>query len=482
MIILLHIGRARWLWLALAGTALGWMYPPSPLGWLAPLPLALLFRTVSSVTPTAAFSLTLVFALGFFTMLLWWLPQSLGALLGWGLVAVFPVLVSLLSVMLALLVSLTRWWAGPHTLLALPLAWVVLDTLRELGPFGFPWGNLGYFLSMTPLVQVVQWGGLPLLGLLVGLGASALAAWSWRGWLILPAWGVALLFGLISPTQTTAPREALLVQGNIDPRAKLAGRAAVEWNRYLTLTRRARAETELVIWPETAVPWPAPAQQALLSAISPPVLLGASVTAARSRNTALLTRQGTILGEQDKWKLVPFGEFFPAQQRFPQMYQAAFRLLGLPEMTGRVPGAALQPLNTGPVRAGVLICYESVFPSLARSLVQQGANILITLSNDAWFGSTLGAEQHFQMGRVRAIETRRWWLRAGNDGITAAVDPQGRVVRRLERFQAGILPVKFDLLSAQTLSVRLPNWVCWVSAALLLGVRVRWSFTRRREY
>lgn len=470
----LHAGQAKWLWLALAGAALGVVYPPSPLGWLAPLPLALLFRAVYGVTPVVAFSLTLVFAASFFTVLLWWLPQSLGALLGWGLVAVFPVLVFLLSVMWALTVSLARWWAGPRTWLALPLAWVVLDTLREMGPFGFPWGNLGYFLSMTPLVQVTEWGGVPLLSLLVGLAASALAVWSWRGLLILPAWGLALLFGILRPAESPAFREALLVQGNIDPRVKLAGQAALDWNRYLTLTRRASAETELVIWPETAVSWPEPAQQAALSTITSPLLFGASMSAVLPRNTALLTWQGTVLGAQDKLKLVPFGEYFPAQRTFPQVYRAAFRALGLPELTGRVPGAALRPLATGPVRAGVLICYESVFPSLARSRVQQGANVLVTPSNDAWFGSTRGAEQHFQMGRVRAIETRRWWLRAGNDGITAAVDPQGRVVRRLERFRAGVLPVQFELLSGQTFSVQFPDWLSWMSLTLLLGMRVRW--------
>lgn len=476
----LHPFWGQWFGLALAGAALGWIYPPSPMGWLAPFPLALLFRAVYGVAPAGAFLLTLIFATSFFTVLLWWLPQSLGALLGWGLVAVFPVLVFLLSGMWAFTVSLVRWWAGPRTWVALPLAWVVLDTLREMGPFGFPWGNLGYFLNMTPLVQVTPWGGVPLLGLLVGLAASALAAWSWRGWLILGAWGLALLFGVLRPAESPAFREALLVQGNIDPRVKLAGQAAEDWSRYLTLTRRASTTTELVIWPETAVTWPEPAQQAALSAVTPPLLLGASMSADLHRNTALLTRRGTVLGGQDKLKLVPFGEYFPAQRAFPQVYRAAFRMLGLPALTGRVPGAALRPLTTGAVRAGVLICYESVFPSLARSLVQQGANILVTPSNDAWFGATQGAEQHVQMGRVRAIETRRWWLRAGNDGITAAVDPQGRAVRRLERFRAGVLPVNFELLSEQTFNVRFPNWVSWVSLALLLGLRFRWPVQARQ--
>lgn len=467
-----------------AGVTLAFLFPPSPWGWLAPFPLAALFRWVARGTVRRAVQVTLLFAAGFFTVLLWWLPSSLASALGGGIVVVFPVLVALLSVMWAVTVGLTRRWFGPQVIWTLPLAWAVLDALRAWGPFGFPWGSLGYALTMTPLVQVAEWGGTALLGLLVGFGASALAGGPGRlRWAVLAAWLVALGFGWSRPPDPPATRTALLVQGNIDPRVKASGTGPPDWPHYLSLTRRGLAgrSVDLVAWPETAVS--GPMRDAALGAFGPPVILGASLESDLPRNAALLSQGGVVTGQQFKVKLVPFGEFFPARQALDRLYRAVFRLLNLPSLTGRVPGQGVQPLTAGALRLGVLICYESTFPALARSLVGQGANVLVTLSNDAWFGPSGGAEQHFQMGRVRAIETRRWWVRVGNDGVSAVVGPSGAVLARFPRFQAGAFAAPFDVSNVQTLAVRWGDWVPPVSAGLLtvLGLRVTWRRSSRRR-
>ncbi|MFC6803585.1 nitrilase-related carbon-nitrogen hydrolase [Deinococcus caeni] len=107
--------------------------------------------------------------------------------------------------------------------------------------------------------------------------------------------------------------------------------------------------------------------------------------------------------------------------------------------TSLTPGRLLNVLPVRDLRAGVSICYESVFGQLSRQAVRAGANLLVVLSNDAWFGQGAGAEQHFQMGRLRAIETRRFLLRAGNDGVSAVIDPWGQVRFRAPR-GAGRLP------------------------------------------
>ncbi|MGM9319647.1 apolipoprotein N-acyltransferase [Deinococcus aquaticus] len=446
---------------------LGALYPPSALGWLAPLPLSLLFRAVADAPPRRAFGVTWALATAMFGVMLSWLPQSLGGTLGWGVTLLFPVLVALLGVACAGVVAVTRWAAGRWTLGVLPLAWVLLDAAREVGPLAFPWGGLGYFLSGTPLVQVAEWGGLALLGLLVGAAASALAAWSWWGLWVALLWAGALTFGLTRPPAALGTRQALLVQGAVDPRAKVRGDPVQEWQRYLSLTLAGPVTPQtLVVWPETAVPWPPPAPLKL--ELQAPLLLGASVSGLAPRNSAFLIQGGVVAGRQDKRRLVPFGEFFPGQARWPGAYRAVFHWLGLPDLMGRVPGDAARPLRFGAIRAGVLICYESVFSSQARELVARGANVLVTPSNDAWFGASRGAEQHFQMGRVRAVETRRWWLRAGNDGITAVVDPGGQVDRRLARWTPGTLPVAFDVREDRTLSVRWPGWVTGGSALALL--------------
>jgi apolipoprotein N-acyltransferase len=407
--------------------------------------------------------MTWIVTTAMFGVMLIWLPQSLGETLGWGLSLFFPMLVGLLGLTCAATVALTRWAAGSWTLGALPLAWVLLDAVREMGPLAFPWGGLGYFLSETSLVQVAEWGGVELLGLLVGGAASALAAWSWRGVWVALLWAGALTYGVTRPPEVPGTRPALLVQGAVDPRAKVQADAVREWQRYWSLTKEAQVGAQtLVVWPEAAVSWPPPA--GLQMPVKGAVLLGASAGGTTPRNSVFLMQGNAVAGRQDKVHLVPFGEFFPGQASWPGAYRTVFRWLGLPDLLGRVPGHAARPLQLGDLRAGVLICYESVFASQARELVAQGANVLVTPSNDAWFGSSRGAEQHFRMGRVRAVETRRWWLRVGNDGITAVVDPQGQVRRRLVRFTPGTLPVMFDVREDRTLSVQWPGWVVWGAA------------------
>lgn len=454
---------------------LAFTFPPSPLGWLAPVPLAWLFRAASTRPPGQAFTLTFAFAAGFFGALLLWLPGSLTPLFGPGVGALYPALVGGLALLWAGTVALTRQVLGPATLWALPFAWVLLDTARGLGPFGFTWGSLGYAFASTPLVQLADLGGLSLVGLLVTLTAAALA--DRRPRVLLGVAALLLLgalYGLTRPPDAPGTQWALLVQGNVDPRAKVQGRTADELGRYLDLTRAGLAAdpAQLVVWPETAAP-AAPTSPELaraLTALNVPLLLGAPTEQGGYRNSVYAFAGGEVRGRQDKVRLVPFGEYFPGRSQLDGAYRTVFRALGLPALTGTVPGRRLSPLPVGNVLVGALICYESTFPAFARAQVRRGARVLAVVSNDAWFGPSVGAEQHFQMGRVRAIETRRWVLRAGNDGVTAAVAPSGRVTARLPRAVAGALPVSFAQAGAITPYVRWGEWVTALSALVLLGL------------
>lgn len=467
--------------------ALSFAFPPSPLAWLAPLPLAWLFRAVAAPPPRGAFALTLTFAAGFFGVLLLWLPGSLTPLFGPGVAALYPILVGLLALTWAGTAAMTRRVMGPATLWALPFAWTLLDAARALGPFGFTWGSLGYAFAPTPLVQLADLGGLALVGLLVALTAAALADGRPRALL----GGAALLslglaYGLTRPPDPPGSARALLVQGNIDPRAKAQGRTTDELGRYLTLTRSGltAGPARLVVWPETAAPAAptSPAVDRALTALGVPLLLGAPTEEGGYRNSVYAFAGGQVRGRQDKVRLVPFGEFFPGRKALDGVYRALFRALGLPALTGTVPGRTLAPLVVGNLRVGALICYESTFPAFARAQVRRGARVLAVVSNDAWFGPSVGGEQHFQMGRVRAIETRRWLLRAGNDGVTAAIAPSGQVTARLSRGVAGVLPVSFAEAGTWTPYVRWGEWVAALSALVLLGLWLgtRGSRTKRR--
>ncbi|MGC8967019.1 MAG: apolipoprotein N-acyltransferase [Thermus sp.] len=430
----------------LLGLFLALSLPPFPLGFLAPLFLAFLLK--------GGFREGFFAGLGFWELHLLWLPQSFAQNFGpWGAVPFLPlVLVKALS--FGLLFALT-----PTPLMRIG-GWVLLEWLTEKGELAFPWGFLGYALVEAPGRVLAALGGVYLLSLLVLLVAYGLRA---RGlWVLLP-W--ALLWLLPLP-EAKPEGKALLVQGNINPLRKFQGE--LDEAVYLRLTAaglRAHPEADLVVWPETAV-WAIPkGVDALLQ--GRPLLTGLNLF---GPNRAVLYRKGEVLGHYDKTRLVPFGERFPFREALGGVYAFFFRALGLGELGDRVPGEKVAPI--GPY--GVLICYESVFPSVARSLAREGAGVLVLLTNDAWFGPSFGGRQHFALGRLRAVETGRWLLRAGNDGITAAIDPFGRVVAGIPPHQEGFLLAPYARERGLTPYARLGDFPVGLALTIfLLGLILR---------
>jgi apolipoprotein N-acyltransferase len=424
----------------LLGLLLALTLPPFPFGPLAPLVLAFLLR--------GGFREGFLMGLGFFSLHLLWLPQSFAQNFGpWGAVPFLPlVLVKALS--FGLLFALTP------TPLSRVGGWVLLEWLSEQGDLAFPWGLLGYALLEAPGRLLAAWGGIYLLSLLVLLFAWGLER---RSWSFLLPW--ALLWLLPLP-EARPEGMALLVQGNINPLRKFQGE--LDEAVYLRLTKeglKAHPEAQLVVWPETAV-WRIPeGVDGVLE--GRPLLTGLNLF---GPNRAVLYQEGRILAHYDKTRLVPFGERFPFREALGGVYAFFFRAMGLGEVLDRTPGKDLRPL--GPY--GVMICYESVFPSVARGLARSGAEVLVLLTNDAWYGPSYGGRQHFALGRLRAVETGRWLLRAGNDGITASVDPYGRVVAAIPPHREGFLLAPYALLSGETPYVRLGDWAVGVALTLLL--------------
>ncbi|GGO33157.1 apolipoprotein N-acyltransferase [Deinococcus humi] len=255
---------------------------------------------------------------------------------------------------------------------------------------------------------------------------------------------------------------------------KAQGRSAAEWNLYLKLTRAALAAgpAQLVVWPETASPR-APSEPAALSALqrlNVPMVVGAPGDVPGQVRNSAYGVYGQVTGRQDKRVLVPFGATLPFEHALGGVYRAVLGGLGMSGYTSTTPGTALTVLPLGALRAGVSICYESVFPALARQAVRAGATVLMVISNDAWFGRGAGAEQHFQMGRLRAIETRRFLLRAGNDGVSAVVDPWGRTVFRAPRGERAAYRVPFDVATGVTPYVKFGEWVLMGSVVTLLAL------------
>ena len=437
--------------------------------------LSVLLARIQSLSPSRAARWTAPFALGFFGLHLQWLFPSLNSILGApaGLLVV-PVVV-LLAAGLTLIVWLTRLLAGRWTLLALPAAWIVFDWLRTLGPLAFPWGSVGYAASQPdgggpagerrwrpparrPGAGERRSGGPPP-HVEHRSGRSALD--------LRPAGGERDDLPPAPPTRT-----ALLVQGAVDPVAKFRGTVDAT-GIYRTLTRSGVLEPapDVVVWPETAVPFTPDRPESLgqLSRPGVPLITGApGQQSGASYNSAFALSKAGIF-RYDKIRTVPFGESFPARTALDWLYRPVFAALGVPGLQNMTSGRRSAVLLAGELKYAVSICYESVFPGLARRAVRDGGQVLVTLSNDAWFGRSAGVEQHFLMGRVRAIETRRSWLRAGNDGITAVTDPYGRVQGRLERSARTTLLAGFTPLSGLTPYVRFGDWVVLLAAALMVS-------------
>ena len=471
--------RARRLAALALGLLLAGAFIPYPWSFLAPLPLAGLFALIHR-TPTARAAFMVAFwgGVGFFGLHLLWLPVSFWGLFGPLVVLPLLVLPILLAAFWGATAALCRL-TGRYTLLALPLAWVVMEYLRSLGLFGFTWGTLGYAFLPTPLIQVADLGGVYLVSLLVAASAAALAGLLERRWWPVAAMAVLLViatgYGLTRPAPPEPDKTVVLVQGAVNPLDKASDRSLDELDRYEALTMRGLESVgttaDLVVWPEGASPLPIddPRVHRILERIDTPAIVGAP-TYQNGYQNSVYGFDGRVTGRYSKIKLVPFGERFPLRDMLGFMYDPLFAAIGLPGLVSVTPGHAYRPIEVGRLRAATYICYESAFPQVARQMVRNGANLLVNISNDAWFGRTSGAEQHFQMGRVRTIETRQYLARAGNDGISAVIDPLGRVDERFPRGEREAFAAKVGLSDAVTPYVRFGDWVVALSALLLACV------------
>lgn len=458
----------------LLGAGLALTLPPFPLGILAPLPLLwLLFA--------GGFRAGVLAGVGFWTLLLIWLPQSFTQMFDTYLGALpFVPLVLLKALSWGLLFALTR-----HKPLARAGGWVGLEYLSSLGELAFPWGFVGYALTDAPGRMLAATGGVYLLSLVIVLSAyGGRRLWhlarlgnrfSWPvGALVLLASGWLGMWVWPLPPSPPAANTALLVQGSINPLEKLQGFTSEE--RYLNLTRAGLArypQAGLVIWPESAVRRIDGELIGLLA--ERPLLSGIAVYDGGYRNRVVLSQAGSLKASYDKARLVPFGEFFPWRGVLGQVYTFFFNAFGFGELADTVAGDGKTPLGV----YGAYICYESVFPTAARELVRGGARVLVNVSNDAWFGPSFGGLQHFQMGRLRAVENGRWVLRAGNDGITAVIDPYGRVTARLAKGQPGFLAAPYAEVTDPTPYNRYGDWAVVLALGLALWGRTNLAAPRR---
>ena len=393
---------------------------------------------------------------------------------------------------------------------ALGLGWHLMECFRGWFFTGFPWITLASaFTPWTPVIQLASViGAYGLGGLLAGL--SCLCAEGIlrvrhphalrKRW--LPALGGSLAglflvvaFGVFSLSFAPSGQGGLWVsleQGNLDQNVKWEpAMQRLTVRRYLSLSAESLSvpeseRPELLIWPETAMPFDyqtAPELSAAIRAFARDrgvaLLFGAPGFRNRGDGVVdafnrayLIAPNGVGEGWYDKEHLVPFGEYVPPFLDLPFLRPL---LQGVGEF---LPGESTGPLvlpatpqlspDRGPLVLGVLICYESIFPELARKQVAQGATLLVNISNDAWFGRSSAPEQHLSLGILRAVEQRRWIARSTNTGISAFVDPTGAVVARSGLFKAESLSHQVVPLTEKSVFFTLEPWLPWAGLALFL--------------
>ena len=443
------------------------------LGWLAP---ALLFLSLDGIGPGRGALLGGVFGLFFFlielspTLSLW---PFLGGLSipAWLLLSLYG------SFFFALLGGVVGWRSSP---LLWAGAWALLEAARGAGPLGFSFGTLPEALVGQPFLAAAAWGGATLLSLGMAWTSACLAAR--RRWALLSLLGPGLLSLLAALAPLPAPEGELafsLVQPNIDQVEKLdRGNLQALLGRYESLLSSISGQVDLVVLPENVLPAYLRAEPKLLTPfldtagrLSARLLVGTGeLRAGKVYNSALLISPSRkIAGVYDMVHLVPFGEYLPGRK----LWEA----LGLGPLLDRLlpmdltPGEGPRPLG----ELGVMICFETQFSSLSRGLTAQGAEVLIALTNDAWFGRTRLLWEHFSLGALRAAECGRSFLQAAQTGITGAVGPQGELLAQLPPWEAGVFTVKVPLACHETPWVKTGPWPSLGLAGLffLLGLRKR---------
>ena len=180
-------------------------------------------------------------------------------------------------------------------------------------------------------------------------------------------------------------------------------------------------------------------------------------------SAALINPSGDWTARYDKVHLVPFGEYLP----FPSLFSFAG---GLTKEVGQFErGNSRAPLDAAGMRIGVFICYESVFPGEVRQFAAQGAQVFVNISNDAWYGDSGAYAQHLNQTRMRAIENDRWLLSATDTGVTASIDPFGRIAARVPRKQRTALVAPYALISSTTFYTRHGDWFAYTCAIISIG-------------
>ena len=348
--------------------------------------------------------------------------------------------------------------------------WATMELAQGHFFTGFPWMTFSSAFAYWPesIQGAAFLGAYGLSGLLISITTGMLV---WRTSNSAKTWTMSVIVVLVclgtlrtepekfSTLKVTDNATIGIVQGNIDQAQKWDSKFQVSTlKKYIKLNKSLPGKADLIIWPETAVPFqiqnPSGLRVALFNSSKNsgiPLLTGApgyvlhpnTKTYSSYNRAVLIDPDKTTLEWYDKSHLVPFGEYVPFGKYLPigKLVQGVGNF---------IPGTDASPIQSGNLAMGILICYEGIFPELAQERVANGANILINISNDAWYGKTSAPYQHLGLVALRAVEQGRYLIRDTNTGISACIDPLGKITDSTELFVDAAILVKPRLLSGNT--------------------------------
>jgi apolipoprotein N-acyltransferase len=359
---------------------------------------------------------------------------------------------------------------SPFSIITIPGVWIFLEIIKSYAFTGFPWSLAGYALvPFNAIIQNAEWGGIYVLSGLALMGNVVLykalrkdyipaisgfivivCCISWGAWRSenLKLDGPNLKVGIC---QANIPQDQKWRRDMVSPTIDI----------YKKLTKKALSQgAEIIIWPETACnfylfqEWTPTARIIDISKdTNVPMLVGSpALENDKYFNRVWMLDKGLIRGYYDKTHLVPFGEYLPLPW-----------LLGfLGKITQEVSDFSkadkLEPIED----IGTLVCFENVFPELARQLTVKGATWLVTVSNDAWFLDWSTSEQHLKIATIRAIENRRYLVMPVNHGISGVIDPFGRIVSSLGLMKEGSFTTQIKKVSYRTVFSKIGSLIAWI--------------------
>ncbi len=431
------------------------------LAWFSIIPF--LFA-VENLKPSAAFKSGIIFGFFFALFSVFWIvfvetPSGIKILMAFGLLVMF--------LYFGLYYGIGTLFARFNGWIFLPFILAGMEYVRGIGEIGFPWLSFGYSQARYPLIiqQVSIYGiyGLSAWLFLVNVLLYKILKYKKIREMIICAVIILLPIGYgayrLYAVQTSQNVAVGVIQPNIDPNLKFTkGMREETFRRLIEASLRCadhyyqnnNRRLDLVVWPETAIPvnlkTPGRYQDRvieLVEMIQVPVFSGSPLTERQERaiynGAVLLIPNKGLVQEYRKLHLVPFGEHIPYEEYFP--------FLSKIDVSGGhySPGSEYTIFELDNIGFSCLICFESIFPEISRHFVQKGANFLVNITNDGWFGKISGSQQHNDMAILRTVENNVSLARSANTGISMLVDNRGRILGETEVFEeaylSGIIPI-----------------------------------------